>query len=119
MVSTGTLTFVDGSPRLTGQYSGFDTGALVEATILGKRLPAVRMESTISNNEVRTTAYNELNTLLGSLQSSLNGLRNPAGLNGIDSNVFENKSGFLTSSTTTAATSLIGVSSKNSSLTGT
>ncbi|WP_421781092.1 flagellar filament capping protein FliD [Kiloniella litopenaei] len=118
MVSAGNLTFVDGSPRLTGQYSGFDTNAIVEATILGKRVPAVRMESTISNNKVQTAAYNQLNTLLSSLQSSLNGLRNPPGFSNLDKNIFENKSGFLTSSSTTPATNLLGVSTQNSAATG-
>ncbi|KLN60321.1 hypothetical protein WH96_14220 [Kiloniella spongiae] len=117
-MEAGTLTYVNGSPRITGQYSGFDTNAIVEATLLAKRLPAVRMESTISNNEVQTKAYGELNTLLTSLRNSLNGLRNPPGLSGRDNNIFEAKSAFLTSSTTTAATSILGVSSTNSAAAG-
>ncbi|WP_417454259.1 flagellar filament capping protein FliD [Kiloniella sp.] len=117
-MDAGTLTYVNGSPRITGQYSGFDTNAIVEATLLAKRLPAVRMESTISDNEVQTQAYNELNTLLTSLRDSLNGLRNPPGLSGRDSNIFEAKSGFLTSSTSTPATDILGVSSTNSAASG-
>ncbi|WP_299376389.1 flagellar filament capping protein FliD [uncultured Kiloniella sp.] len=117
-MDAGTLTYVNGSPRITGQYSGFDTNAIVEATLLAKRLPAVRMESTISDNEVQTEAYSELNTLLTSLRDSLNGLRNPPGLSGRDSNIFEAKSGFLTSSTSTPATDILGVSSTNSAASG-
>ncbi|WP_120496217.1 flagellar filament capping protein FliD [Kiloniella sp. EL199] len=117
-MEAGTLTYVNGSPRITGQYSGFDTNAIVKASILAKRLPAVRMESTISNNEVRTKAYGELNTLLTSLRNSLNGLRNPPGLSGRDTNVFEAKAGFLTSSTATPATDILGVSSSNSAAAG-
>ncbi|KKJ76498.1 hypothetical protein WH95_11790 [Kiloniella litopenaei] len=117
-MEAGTLTYVNGSPRITGQYSGFDTNAIVEASILAKRLPAVRMESTISNNEIRTEAYGELNTLLTSLRNSLNGLRNPPGLTGRDNNVFEAKAGFLTSSTATPATDILGVTSSNSAAAG-
>ncbi|MFD2207960.1 flagellar filament capping protein FliD [Kiloniella antarctica] len=118
-MDAGNLTFINGVPRITGQYSGFDTAAIVEATILAKRIPAIRMESTIENNDLKTAAYGQLNTLLSNLKSSLSGLRNPPGLSGIDSNLFENKSGFLTSSTSTPATDLLGVSSTNSSVTGT
>ncbi|WP_085908715.1 flagellar filament capping protein FliD [Kiloniella majae] len=117
-MDAGTLTYVNGSPRITGQYSGFDTNAIVEATLLAKRLPAVRMESTISSNEVQTQAYGELNTLLTSLRNSLNGLRNPPGLSGRDNNIFEVKAGFLTSSTSTPATDILGVSSTNSAASG-
>ncbi|WP_085904322.1 flagellar filament capping protein FliD [Kiloniella majae] len=117
-MEAGTLTYVNGSPRITGQYSGFDTNAIVEATLLAKRLPAVRMESTISNNEVQTKAYGELNTLLTSLRNSLNGLRNPPGLSGRDNNIFEAKSAFLTSSTATTATDILGISSTNSAAAG-
>lgn len=115
-MDAGNLTFVNGSPRITGQYSGFDTNAIVEATILAKRIPAVRMESTVSNNELKKTAYNELNTLLTTLRNSLNSLRNPPGLTGVDSNAFETKASFLTSSTTTNPNSILGISTTNSAI---
>ena len=118
-MEAGNLTFVNGVPRLTGQYSGFDTGAIVQASILAKRLPAVRMENTIKENDLKHAAYGEFKTLLTSLQSSLAGLRNPPGLTGIDSNLFENKSAFLTSSNATTASELLGVSTKNSAVSGT
>ncbi|WP_085900802.1 flagellar filament capping protein FliD [Kiloniella majae] len=117
-MEAGTLTYVNGSPRITGQYSGFDTNAIVEASLLAKRLPAVRMESTISDNEIQSKAYGELNTLLTSLRNSLNALRNPPGLTGRDVNIFEAKAGFLTSSTTTPATDILGVSSTNAAEAG-
>ncbi|WP_417430182.1 flagellar filament capping protein FliD [Kiloniella sp.] len=118
-MDAGNLTFVNGSPRITGQYSGFDTNAIIEASVLAKRIPAVRMESTIKENDLKTASYGELNTLLKNLQNSLNGLRNPPGFSSIENNIFENKSAFLTSRTTTAATDLIGVSSKNDAASGT
>ncbi|WP_020592198.1 flagellar filament capping protein FliD [Kiloniella laminariae] len=118
-METGALTFVNGVPRITGQYSGFDTNAIVEATLLAKRIPAVRLESTIKQNDLKSEAYGAINTLLQTLKSSLNGLRNPPGLSGLDSNAFETKAAFLTSSNSTPATELLGVSTTNSAVAGT
>ncbi|MEH6632609.1 MAG: flagellar filament capping protein FliD [Halopseudomonas aestusnigri] len=119
MVSTGNLNFVNGSPTLSGQFSGFDTNAIIEATLLAKRLPAVRLESTIKDNDLQSTAYTELTTLLANLQTASSALRNPPGLSGTDSNIFETKAAFLTSGNATSAGTLVGVSATNAAAAGT
>ncbi|MCZ4280512.1 flagellar filament capping protein FliD [Kiloniella laminariae] len=118
MVSTGTLSFVNGSPTLSGQYSGFDTNAIIEASLLAKRLPAVRLESTIEKNDLKAKAYSELSSLLAKLQTASSSLRGPTGSLGANSNIFETKAAFLTSGNTNVATSLVGVSAQNTAAAG-
>lgn len=116
----GTVSFLDGSsPILSGSFSKIDTAALIQASVLAKRLPADQLERQITENETRIAAYEELNGLLATLSSSLNGLRNPPGFTGLNSNTFEQKAVFLSSDSTTVATELLGVTAANTAITGT
>ena len=36
----GTVSFIDSKPLLTGSFSGLDTAALIEASLVAKRQPA-------------------------------------------------------------------------------
>ncbi len=119
MVSTGNLNFTNGSPNISGQFSGFDTNAIISASLQAKRIPAVRMEQTIQENDLKSQAYSELSALLTTLQDASQSLRNPPGLSGTDSNIFETKSAFLTSGNATNATTLLGVTATNSAASGT
>ena len=116
----GTISFLDGSaPVLSGSFSKLDTAALIQASVLAKRLPADQLERQITENETRIAAYEELNGLLATLSGSLNGLRNPPGFTGLNSNAFEQKAVFLSSDSTTVATELLGVTASNTAITGT
>src|SRR5690606_16852148 len=93
----GTVSFVGNSPLLTGSFSGLDTAAIIEASIAVKRIPIDRLENKISVTDTRIAAFNEFKALLNTLQSAVNGLRNPPGSAGILANVFEQKSTFISS----------------------
>jgi flagellar hook-associated protein 2 len=116
--TTGTVSFVGNSPLLTGSFSGLDTAAIIEASMAVKRIPIDRLENKISVTDTRIAAFNEFKTLLSSLQSAVNGLRNPPGSAGILSNVFEQKSAFVSSSTSTPATDILGATATNTAQAG-
>lgn len=103
---------------LSGIFADFDTSALVEAAVAAKRIPADRMEVRVQENDLRKAVFQELSSYASALQAALNKLRNPPGTTGVLSNVFESKAAYLTSSSTTPGTSLLGVSASNKAATG-
>lgn len=109
----GTISVTGSTVRLSGTSSNLDTEALIDALVEAKRLPAVRYENRIDENEARIAALEELETLLGDLKDAVEGLRNPPGVLGIDDNVFETKDIFFSSDTTTSPAELVGVSAAN------
>ncbi len=115
----GTVSFVGNSPLLTGSFSGLDTAAIIEASIAVKRIPIDRLENKISQNDTRIAAFNEFKALLSTMQSAVNGLRNPPGSAGILSNVFEQKTAFVSSNTSTTATEILGATATNQAAAGT
>jgi len=114
----GSLSLDSGSPKLFGTNSKLDIEALVQSAYEAKRLPAVRLETKISDNETRIQATNELKGLLGDIKGALAGLRNPPGFNGSKENLFETKEAFLTSSTATDPSTLVGASVDSTAQTG-
>lgn len=115
----GTVSFVGNSPLLTGSFSGLDTAAIIEASIAVKRIPIDRLENKISENSTRIAAFNEFKALLSTMQSAVNGLRNPPGSAGVLSNVFEQKTAFVSSNTSTTATEILGATATNQATAGT
>jgi flagellar hook-associated protein 2 len=115
----GTVSFLGNSPLLTGSFSGLDTAAIIEASLAVKRIPIDRLENKISQNDTRIAAFNEFKTLLSTMQSAVNGLRNPPGSAGVLSNVFEQKTAFVSSSTSTTATEILGATATNNAAAGT
>lgn len=115
----GTVSFIGNSPLLTGSFSGLDTAAIIEASLAVKRIPIDRLNNRISDNDTRVAAFNEFTALLETLQSSVNALRNPPGSTGILSNIFEQKSAFITSNTATPATEILGATATNNAAPGT
>ncbi|WP_299616738.1 flagellar filament capping protein FliD [Pelagibius sp.] len=115
----GTVSFIGNSPLLTGSFSGLDTAAIIEASIAVKRIPIDRLNNSISQNDTRIAAFNEFKGLLETLQSSVNALRNPPGTAGVLSNIFEQKSAFISSNTSTPATDILGATATNNAAHGT
>jgi flagellar hook-associated protein 2 len=110
----------DGSTvRLFGTSSGIETDRLVDALVEAKRLPAVRIEKRIAQNEAKIAALNELRGLLRGIRDAVAGLRNPPGILGIDGNLFEKKDVFFSSDTTTRPNELVGVGAANRAQPGT
>ena len=117
-LSFGSLNTTSGSPRLSGTASKLDTAALVEAAYEAKRLGAVRLETRITDNDARLTAFDEMKTLLQDLQAAVEPLRNPPGVLGIKDNMFENKAAFFSSSSSTNPNEILGVNADNSAAAG-
>ena len=115
----GTINFIDSRPLLTGSFSGLDTAALIEASLIAKRQPAVLLEQKITDNDTKIAAYNELVGLLEGLETASNALRNPPGFSGLTENLFEQKAVFLSSSSATTATELLGATADNTAEAGT
>ena len=115
----GTVSFIGNSPLLTGSFSGLDTAAIIEASLAVKRIPIDRLNNRISQNDTRIAAFNEFKGLLETMQSAVNGLRNPPGSVGVLNNVFEQKSAFVTSNTSTPGTDILGATATNNATPGT
>jgi flagellar hook-associated protein 2 len=114
----GSINFFDDRPLLTGSFSQLDTAALIEAQMAVRRLPAAKLESRISENDIKIAALTEAKNLLGTLGGTLSVLRNPPGISGVSANVFEQKAVFLTANGTTAATEILGATVENTSAAG-
>lgn len=108
-LSVGNVSTSTGATRLFGTNSKIDTETLVKAAYEAKRLPAVRLERKIEQNDAKAAAYGELRDLLTDLKTAVAGLRNPPGADRARDNLFEAKEAYLSSSTTTAPGTLVGV----------
>lgn len=108
-LSVGSLGIQGNAVRLLGGASSLDTERLVEALATAKRAPALRIEQRIERNETRAAALEELRGLLDRLREAADGLRNPPGALGIESNLFERKEAFLSTSGSVAASDIVGV----------
>ena len=117
-LSLGSLSTASGTSRLIGTSSNMDTDAIVQAAYDAAIRPAVRLEQKITTNQARVAAYGDLQTLLSNLQSAADGLRSPPGALGIQSNVFERKEAYLSSSGGTSPGQLLGVAVDNKASVG-
>ncbi len=112
-LSFGTLRTDGYTTRMFGAASGIDTDQLIDALVEARRIPAVRLESRIEENDRRLEALRELQGLVTALRDAVAGLRNPPGVLGVDENVFETKDVFLGASGPTSPNVLLGASASN------
>lgn len=98
-INLGNIVSIGGKSVGSGIASGLDTEALVKSLSDTKRLPAVKIEDTIKTNDTKITKFNDLRTLLDTLKTSTNFLRNPTGLNSVSQNVFKYRTTTLSAST--------------------
>jgi len=117
-IDFGTISISGGTTRLSGTSSNLDTEALIEALSEAKRLPAVRLENRVAENEAKLAAYEELRGLVGDFKDAVAGLRNPPGFLGVNDNLFEKKDVFFSSDTTTSPAELLAVSAANAAQPG-
>ncbi len=111
---------VDDKGRVTfsGLGSQIDFEGAVEGIITAKRIPVDRLEAKIESNAAKITAYQDLRTLLNTLQNSLSSLRGAVSFDN-STNVYSTKEAFASVSRTDGATpssagGLIGVTVANS-----
>ncbi|MDX2073105.1 MAG: flagellar filament capping protein FliD [Alphaproteobacteria bacterium] len=91
--------------------SGLDTESLVTSLSDAKRLPAVRLEDTITANGKKTEALAEFKTLLSTLKDAASFLRNPPGVGNQAQNAFLYTSATIISNTSTSADNYISITS--------
>lgn len=115
----GNLSFVDGRPTFFGGQSDIDTESLINALVAARRLPAVKVEESITQNDAKIAAYGDLKSLLEAMQLSAKALRNPPGFFGADDNVFEQKGVFVTGGGTVSASDVLSATASNSAVAGT
>lgn len=79
--------------------TGIDYSALVEAAVAQRLAPADRIDQTITANDAKIAAYTELQGLLQDMDDALAGLRNRTASTGSTTNLFDQRTAYLSSST--------------------
>ena len=98
-INLGNIFSSGGKTVIAGGGSGLDIEGLVKSLGDAKRLPATRLEDTITLNGKKSDALSELSNLLDTFRSAVNVLRNPPGVGNQASNVFKLRSGSVSSNT--------------------
>jgi flagellar hook-associated protein 2 len=115
---------VDSSGKVTfsGLSSGLDYQSIIDNIIRAKTVPVDNLKTTIDDNTKKITAYNDLKSLLQTLQDSLSKLRGAVSIDG-STNVFQAKDVFASTSRTDGqtpsnASNLVGVTVTNAATLG-
>lgn len=87
----------------TDSGTGIDYSALVEAAVAKRLAPADRIDQTITANEAKIAAYTELQGLLQDMDDALAGLRNRTASTGSTTNLFDQRTAYLSSSTSSVS----------------
>lgn len=111
-----------GKVSFSGLGSGIDYKAAIDGIIQARRIPVDRLETRITENTEKITAYKDLKALLSSLKDAMNSLRGAITLAGAG-DVFQAKSTFASTSradgnTPSAAGNLLGVTVTNAASLG-
>lgn len=98
-ISLGNMFNTGGRTVISGGSSNLDIDALINGLAEVRRLPAVRLETTIENNSTKIDALNELSTILRNFQDAANFLRNPPGVGNANDNIFAYRNATVSSNT--------------------
>jgi len=99
--------------------TGLDYTALVEAAVASRLTRADRIDAKITANEARISAYTTMQTLLQTLNGSIDGLRNRSVSLGATTNLFGERTAYLAGGGTTSPGDVMAVSVADSTETGT
>ena len=113
MASTSSVSSSSTTTYSTDAFD-FDTDAIVEAAVAARTDRADEIDTKISANETKISAYEQTQTLLQDLEDSIDALNDPSN----EDNVFEERIGTLTSSTSTDATELLDTTIESGTATG-
>ncbi len=104
--STTTTAASTGYSALTSSDSGtgIDYSALIESKVQARLVRADRVDTKITTNEAKISAYSDLQDLLQTVNSSLDGLRNRSVSTGASSNLFGQRTGYVSDDNVMAAT---------------
>ncbi|ASG23099.1 flagellar filament capping protein FliD [Nitrospirillum viridazoti] len=98
--------------------TGLDYSALVAAAVAAKETRADTIDSEISDNESKISAYENFQTLLNTLATAAEALSNP--VDSSSTNLFSERTAYLSGgSSTTSADDMLGVSVDDGTATGT
>lgn len=106
---SSTTTTTTSSVSYSQNRNEFDTDSLVEAAVSAKLARADSLETKVTANETKIAAYEEMQTLLLAMQDSLQALRADPSSSGQEDDVFLNRTGYLSSGTSTSADTLLSV----------
>lgn len=95
---------------LTGTASGLDTQSLINAAVAQKTAPADTLDAKVTANKTKIAAYQQLQTLVTALSTSMSQLASPAFSSISSTTAFQNKTVTLTSSDSSSASSYIAAS---------
>lgn len=98
-INLGSIFDSGGKTVVSGGSSGLDTQTLIESLVEAKRLPAVRLESTIETNTLKMDALGEMRSILETFRDAASFLRNPPGVGNQSDNVFAYRSASVTANT--------------------
>ena len=87
-ISSGTLATSGTTTYIVGTSSGLDTSALVEVAVASKTIAADRIDLEVEENDLKISAYEEMQTLAATLGSSLDNLKSIVGFANQDTNIF-------------------------------
>lgn len=116
-LSIGTVVQSGNQTIVTGTASGLDTNSLIENAVAQNNSQADLIDIRVQDNQAQIDAYNEYYGLAQNLQDSLSALKSVTSLSGEDENIFEQRTGNLTSNGT-EPTDLISVSIEESAPAG-
>lgn len=111
-IQLGNLFSSGGKQVLSGGASGLDVEGLVNGLAEAKRLPAVALEEKISQNGKISTAMQEMRGLLDNFQDAANFLRDPPGVQNSADNIFEFRTGSVSSNTAIAGSTYLSVTAE-------
>jgi flagellar hook-associated protein 2 len=102
--------------------SGIDYSVLIEAKVAQKMSAATKLETKISDNEEKITAYEDLMTELQTVDSTISGLRNrttSTSGSSSSSNLFSEREAFLSGGGSTGASNILDASIEDGTTKGT
>ncbi len=107
-----------GRVSLSGAQSGVDYQSIINSIIAARHIPIDTIQTDVTDNQAKVSAFNDLNTMLTSLQSSLSNLYGAVSFQNAN-NDFATKQVFASTAradgqTPPDAATLIGVSADNS-----
>lgn len=111
-IQLGNLFSVGDKKILTGGSSGLDVESLVNSLAEAKRQPAVVLEDKISKNGEVSSALQDMKKLLTGFQDAANFLRNPPGVQNQADNIFEFRTGNVSSNSAIAGSTYLNVTAE-------
>lgn len=107
MTSVSSTSSTTSTTSYSQNRNDFDTDSLVEAAVAARLTRADTLSTKVSANETKIAAYQEMQTLLQTMQTSLGTLRSEPGTSGRANDAFRDRTAYVTSSTSTTASTIL------------